>query len=72
MLRVARRLSRTQEVDGVHRLNEGASRDDFFGFWQELGVGDWLGEGQDTAVQRERVPVVPVCPALSPADPVWD
>ena len=56
--RVARRLYRKQVVDGVYQLGEGALLDDFFYFLQELGVGDWLGEVQGTAVQREMVPVV--------------
>ncbi len=56
--RVARRLYRKQVVDGVYQLDEGALLDDFFSFLQELGVGDWLGEVQGTAVQREMVPFV--------------
>lgn len=50
--------SRKQVVDGVYQLDEGAVLDDFFYFLQELGVGDWLGDVQGTAVQREMVPVV--------------
>ena len=57
--RVARRLYNQQVVDGVYQLDEGARLDDFFYVLQELGVGDWLGEVQGTAVQREMVPVVP-------------
>ena len=56
--RVARRLYRRQVVDGVYQLDEGALLDDFFYFLQQLGVGDWLGEVQGTAVQREMVPFV--------------
>jgi hypothetical protein len=56
--RVARRLYRKQVVDGVYRLDEGALLDDFFYFLQELGVIDWLGNVQGTAVQREMVPFV--------------
>jgi hypothetical protein len=56
--RVARRLSRKQVVDGVYQLDEGALLDDFFSFLRELGVGDWLGDIQGTAVQREMVPIV--------------
>jgi hypothetical protein len=56
--RVARRLYRKQVVDGVYRLDEGALLDDFFYFLQELGVVDWLGDVQGTAVQREMVPFV--------------
>ena len=33
--------------------------DDFCYFWQELGVGAWLGEVQGTAVPREMVPFGP-------------
>src|SRR5262245_31273315 len=57
--RVARRLDRKQVVDGVYQLAAGAWLDDFCYFWQELGVGAWLGEVQGTAVQREMVPFVP-------------
>jgi Transposase DDE domain len=56
--RVARRLYRKQVVDGVYRLDEGALIDDFFYFLQQLGVVDWLGDVQGTAVQREMVPFV--------------
>jgi hypothetical protein len=56
--RVARRLYRKQVVDGVYRLDEGALLDDFFYFLHELGVLDWLGDVQGTAVQREMVPFV--------------
>jgi hypothetical protein len=57
-LRVARRLYHKQVVEGVYHLDEGALLDDFFYFMQELGVSDWLGEVQGTAVQREMVPMV--------------
>jgi hypothetical protein len=56
--RVARRLYNKQVVDGVYQLDEGALLDDFFYFLQALGVGDWLGEVQGTAVQRAMVPFV--------------
>jgi hypothetical protein len=56
--RVARRLYRKQVIDGVYRLDEGALLDDFFYFLQQLGVVDWLGDVQGTAVQREMVPFV--------------
>ena len=56
--RVARRLYRKQVVDGVYQLDAGALLDDFFYFLQELGVVDWLGDVQGTAVQREMVPFV--------------
>jgi hypothetical protein len=56
--RVARRLYRKQVVDAVYQLDEGALLDDFFYFLQQLGVVDWLGGVQGTAVQRKMVPVV--------------
>jgi hypothetical protein len=56
--RVARRLYRKQEVDGVYRLNEGALLDDFFHFLRELGVLDLMEGIQGTALQREMVRVV--------------
>jgi hypothetical protein len=56
--RVARRLYRTQVVDGVYRLDEGALLDHFCDFLQELGVVDRLGEVQGTAIPREMVPCV--------------
>jgi hypothetical protein len=56
--RVARRLYRTQVVEGVYRLDEGALLDDFFYFLQQLGVVDLVGHVQGTAVQREMVPCV--------------
>jgi hypothetical protein len=56
--RVARRLYRKQEVDGVYQLDEGALLDDFFAFLQQLGVVDLLGDVQGTAVQRKMVPFV--------------
>ena len=42
--RVTRRLYRKEVVDGVYRLDDGASLDDFFGFLHELGVVDWLDD----------------------------
>jgi hypothetical protein len=56
--RIARRLDRKQVVDGVYRLDEGALLDDFFHFLGELGVVDWLGDVQGTAIQRVMVPCV--------------
>jgi hypothetical protein len=56
--RVARRLYHKPVVDGVYQLDEGALLDDFFYFLQELGVGDWLGDIQGTAIPREMVPIV--------------
>src|SRR5215510_1102387 len=56
--RVARRLYRKQEVDGVYQLDEGALLDDFFYFLQELGVGTALDAVPGAGVQREMVPFV--------------
>jgi hypothetical protein len=57
--RVARRLYHTQVVDGVDQWDEGAWRDDVCSCLQALGVGNWLGDIQGTASQREMVPLVP-------------
>jgi hypothetical protein len=56
--RVARRLSRTQVVEGVYRLDEGALLEDFFHCLHELGVVDWLNAVQGTAMQRVMGPCV--------------
>lgn len=56
--RVARRLYRQQEVDGVYRLDEGAVLDDFFHFLDQIGVMALLAEVHGTAIQREMVPYV--------------
>src|SRR5919109_77694 len=56
--RVARRLYRKQEVDGVYRLDEGAVLDDFFHFLQVIGVMPLLEEAHGAAIQREMVPYV--------------
>lgn len=56
--RVARRLYRKQEVDGVYRLDEGAVLDDFFHFLDQRGVMALLTEVRGTAIQREMVPSV--------------
>jgi Transposase DDE domain len=56
--RVARRLYRKQEVDGVYRLDEGAVLDDFFHFLQARGVLALLEEVHGTAIQRQMVPYV--------------
>src|SRR2546430_8898958 len=56
--RVARRLYHKHVVDGVYQLDEGALLEDCFDCLQELGVGDWLGDIQGTAIQREMVPIV--------------
>jgi hypothetical protein len=56
--RVARRLYRKQEVDGVYRLDEGAVLDEFFHFLDQIGVMALLAEVHGTAMQREMVPYV--------------
>jgi hypothetical protein len=56
--RVARRLYRKQEVDGIYRLDEGAVLDDFFHFLDQIGVMALLAEAHGTAMQREMVPYV--------------
>jgi hypothetical protein len=56
--RMARRLDRKQVVDGVCRLDEGALLDDVFPCLRELGVVDWLGDVQGTAIQRMMGPCV--------------
>jgi hypothetical protein len=56
--RVARRLYRKQLVDGVYRLDEGALREDFFHFLDQVGVMGLLAEVHGTAIQRQMVPVV--------------
>ena len=56
--RVARRLYRKQEVDGVYRLDEGAVLDDFFHLLQAVGVMALLEEVHGTAIQREMLPYV--------------
>jgi hypothetical protein len=56
---VARRLYRTEVVDGVYRLDEGALLDDVFPFLRELGVLELMEGVQGMALQREMVPVVP-------------
>jgi hypothetical protein len=53
--RIARRLYRKQEVDGVYRLDEGAVLDEFFHFLQRIGVMALLEEVHGAAIQREMV-----------------
>jgi hypothetical protein len=57
-VRIARRLYRKQEVDGVYRLDEGAVLDDFFHFLQSLGIMSLLEAVHGAAIQREMVPYV--------------
>jgi hypothetical protein len=68
--RVARRVSRHQEVDGVYRLDEGAVLDACFHVLDQSGVMAWLAEAHGTARQREMVPSVQACPALRAEDAV--
>ena len=56
--RIARRLYRKQEVDGVYRLDEGAVLDDFFHFLQSIGVMALLEQAHGAGIQREMVPYV--------------
>jgi hypothetical protein len=56
--RMARRLYRTQVVDGVYRLDEGALLDAFFHFLQELGVMAMLQETHGAGIDRVMVPFV--------------
>jgi Transposase DDE domain len=56
--RVARRLYRKQEVDGVYQLDEGAVLDEFFHFLQSIGVMALLEEVHGAAIQREMLPFV--------------
>src|SRR5262245_9285151 len=57
--RVARHLRRTQVVDGVDQLDEGAVLADFFHCVRKLGVLDLMAGVQGTVLQRAMVPVVP-------------
>ena len=70
--RVARRLFRKQEVDGVYRLDEGAVLDEFFHFLQRIGVMTLLEEVHGAAIHREMLPFVQDCPALRREDPLGD
>src|ERR671910_242173 len=45
--------SRTQEVEGVYRLDEGAGLDEFFQFLRAVGVMTLLEEVHGAAIQRE-------------------
>ena len=55
--RVARRLERTQVVDGGYQRDAGALVDDFGYCLHARGVVDWLSAVQGTAVPRAMVPV---------------
>jgi hypothetical protein len=54
--RVARRLPRTQAVEGVYRRDAGAVLDDFFHFLPSIGVMALLEQVHGVAIQREMVP----------------
>src|SRR5262245_22739178 len=56
--RVARRLYRQQEVEGVYRLDEGAVLDDCFHFLDQIGVMALRAEVHGTAIPWEMVPSV--------------
>jgi hypothetical protein len=56
--RVARRLDRTQVVDGVYRLDEGAVLEDFLHFLPAIGVLGLLEEAHGAASHRQMVPCV--------------
>jgi hypothetical protein len=58
-VRVARRLYRKQEIDGVYRLDAGAVLDDCFPFLQAIGVMALLEQSQGAAIHREMIPFVP-------------
>jgi hypothetical protein len=57
--RVARRVYRPQEVDGVYRLDEGAVLDAGCPGLDPIGVMALRAEAHGTAIQREMVPYVP-------------
>jgi hypothetical protein len=56
--RVARRLYRKQESDGVYRLDEGAVLDDFCHVLQAVGVMALLEQSQGAAIPREMMAFV--------------
>jgi hypothetical protein len=56
--RVARRLYRQQEVDGVYRLDAGAVLDAFFPLLNDGGVMALLSDVHGTAIPRQMVPDV--------------
>lgn len=56
--RVARRLYRTQAVEGGYRLDDGAVLDEFFQVLQVIGGMALLEEVHGTAMHREMVPSV--------------
>ena len=56
--RVARRLYRKPQVDGVYRLDEGAVLDDFFHFLQRIGVMVLREPVHGAAIQQAMVPYV--------------
>jgi hypothetical protein len=56
--RVARRLYRTQLVDGVYRLDEGALLDDFLHFLRARGVMARWEDAHGAAIHRAMLPFV--------------
>jgi hypothetical protein len=56
--RVARRLYRQQEVDGVYRLEAGAVWAAFFPLLNDVGVRALLSDVHGTAIPRQMVPDV--------------
>jgi hypothetical protein len=58
-VRLARRLYRQQEVDGVYRLDEGAVVDAVSHFLQGIGIMSLLEEGHGAAIQRQMLPFGP-------------
>ena len=57
--RIARRLYRTQVVDGVYRLDEGAVLDDVLPCLPSLGVMALLEHASGAGIHRAMVPFVP-------------
>jgi hypothetical protein len=70
--RVARRLCRKPEGDGVYRLAEGAGLDECCHLLQRIGVMPLLAEVHGAASPRERLPCVQDWPALRREAPLWD
>jgi hypothetical protein len=70
--RVARRLSRTQVVDGVYPLEAGGVLDECFDCLRELGVVAWLEDVRGKGIAREMVPMVQDRPALRAEGAVGD
>jgi hypothetical protein len=56
--RVARRLDRTQVVDGVYPRDAGAWLDEFLDFLRALGVVAWMADVRGQGIAREMGPMV--------------